>query len=133
VRDSGIGIAPEQPAAYLRGLFASRDIHGQALWRHGPGPGDQQATGAADGRQLQVESELGVGSRFFFSLLVPACGHRSGVKDKYAALSISGMTRDQPLRVLVVDDNESAREVLQAMIEALGWQCDTLNSGREAL
>jgi CheY-like chemotaxis protein len=43
------------------------------------------------------------------------------------------MTRDRPLRVLVVDDNLSAREVMKAMIEALGWYCDTLTSGRDAL
>ena len=43
------------------------------------------------------------------------------------------MTRDQPLRVLVVDDNDAAREVMRSMVQGLGWQCDVLDSGREAL
>jgi len=34
---------------------------------------------------------------------------------------------------LVVDDNEAARKVLSVMIEALGWQCDAVGSGQEAL
>jgi CheY-like chemotaxis protein len=85
------------------------------------------------GGELKVESEFGCGSRFFFRASFDCAKKETVLLEKYAALAVPGVTQNDPLRVLVVDDNDSAREVLKGMIEALGWQCDALGSGAEAL
>lgn len=38
-----------------------------------------------------------------------------------------------PLRILYADDHENNRMVVSAMLAALGWNCDTVNDGAEAV
>lgn len=42
-------------------------------------------------------------------------------------------TGQRGLRVLIVDDNPMAREVLQGIGASLGWHCGTAASGEQAL
>ncbi|HXA47004.1 MAG TPA: response regulator, partial [Burkholderiaceae bacterium] len=85
------------------------------------------------GGKLEVESTLGVGSRFHFTLQFERVESERILQDSYSAASLPGMTRDRTLHALVVDDNSMAREVLQNMVESLGWLCDTANDGGQAL
>ena len=96
-------------AAPVPALLAGRRLDQPPLRRHRPGPGDQPAPGAADGRRDRVDSAPGRGSRFHFSAaLRPAAPS--------AAQPRSAATRAcAALRVLIVDDNACAREVLADM------------------
>ncbi|WP_029086970.1 response regulator [Brevundimonas aveniformis] len=38
-----------------------------------------------------------------------------------------------PLRILYADDHENNRMVVTAMLAAMGWECDTVNDGAEAV
>jgi len=133
VRDTGIGIAPEHRQSIFQGFSQGEASTARRFGGTGLGLAISRRLVALMGGDLQVESELGAGSRFFFQLTFERAERQALLQDKYAALSLPGVTRDHPLRVLVVDDNESARDVLKTMILALGWHCDTLSSGREAL
>ncbi len=133
VRDTGIGIAPEHIEHIFDGFSQAETSTARRFGGTGLGLAISRRLVQLMGGELKVESEPGIGSRFFFSLAFQRSASEAIVKDRYATLSINGMTQDQPLRVLVVDDNDAAREVMQSMIEGLGWQCDVLDSGREAL
>ncbi|QFU24294.1 CHASE3 domain-containing protein [Shewanella eurypsychrophilus] len=74
------------------------------------------------GSKLQVQSELGQGSRFYFSLQM-----KQG--DSLAQTTGS----PQSISVLVVDDCAMVRDVLQTMAQSNGWHCDCVSSGEEAL
>jgi two-component system sensor histidine kinase/response regulator len=124
VQDSGIGLAPEQ----MTRLFQSfTQADGSTTRRYG-GSG----LGLAISRQLvqmmngeiSVESTPGVGSTFRFTAEL-------GVQEDGAE------NRPVPWegrpRVLVVDDNQVAREVLSGYLEDLGAAVDSVGSGEEAL
>ncbi len=133
VRDTGIGISEVNRQQIFEGFAQAENSTARRFGGTGLGLAISTRLVKLMGGALRVDSEPGLGSRFFFLLQFARSANASVLKDKYAALSIPGMTRDRPLRVLVVDDNQSARDVMTAMIEALGWHCDTLTSGREAL
>ena len=79
------------------------------------------------GGQLRVESELGRGSRFFFTVDLDVAAP--------SALSLGHATMQSlhRLRTLVVDDNDSARAMVKDIVHSLDWVCDTAANGEEAL
>jgi signal transduction histidine kinase/DNA-binding response OmpR family regulator/CHASE3 domain sensor protein len=133
VRDSGIGISEHNRLQIFEAFSQAETSTARRFGGTGLGLAISARLVQLMGGALQVQSEPGVGSRFFFALSFARSANGVAMKDRFAALALPGMTRDQPLRVLVVDDNLSAREVMKAMIEALGWHCDMLTSGRDAL
>jgi signal transduction histidine kinase/DNA-binding response OmpR family regulator/HPt (histidine-containing phosphotransfer) domain-containing protein len=133
VRDSGIGIAPEQMEHLFKSFSQAESSTARRFGGTGLGLAISRRLVALMGGDLQVHSEAGQGSRFSFHLRFERSEKSRALQDRYAGFSLPGVTANHPLRVLVVDDNESAREVLKAMIEALGWKCDALSGGAEAL
>jgi CheY-like chemotaxis protein len=121
IRDTGVGIDAGQCAQMFE-PFTQADA--STSRRHG-GTG----LGLAISRQLVhlmggeigVESEVGKGSRFRFSARF---GQHVGAAAARVALRA---------RVLVVDDNATARGLLVDMAGTLGLAADTVASGAEAL
>jgi CheY-like chemotaxis protein len=79
------------------------------------------------GGELKVQSELGTGSRFSFILPFERAQTQRVKPNRLPAAP------DGQFRAPVVDDNESTREALHSMISAMGWHCDTVDGGRQAL
>ena len=123
VRDTGIGIAPEQQArmfdAFSQGDSSTSRKYG------GAGLGLAIARRLVDlaGGRLGVTSAAGAGADFHFTLPFVV------VEDEHPLPSGAG----KPLRVLVADDNDSARAALSAACAAFGWSVDGAAGGKEAL
>ena len=127
VRDTGIGMTPEQQAR----LFESFSQADMSTTRKYGGTGlglaiSKRLTELMDG-EIGVESRPGVGSTFRFTVRVE---RQLGVRTD-PPLS---QARDlKPLRVLVVDDNATAREILVHMLNAFGFGVESAASGIEAI
>lgn len=76
------------------------------------------------GGELHVESEPGVGSRFWFDIT-------------FASASDLPMLAERPtgldLKVLVVDDNPLAAEIMVRLIQMIGWKVEAASGGTEAV
>ncbi len=82
------------------------------------------------GGELRVESEPGRGSRFFFSLPLPAAeAPANSSRPPFAAGGYEGPAR----RVLIVDDHAVNRTLLIELLSPLGFACDSYGSAEEAL
>jgi len=123
VRDTGIGIAPENQARIFSGFTQAEASTTRRFGGSGLGVAISQRLVALMGGELQLQSTPGQGSCFHFTLTLP--------------VAASATDADSPaptaLRALVVDDNPTARELLRQMTEGLGWQADVAASGEEAL
>ncbi len=125
VRDTGIGMTPEQ-AARLFQPFTQADA--STTRKHGgTGLGLTICRRLVElmGGEIGLNSEPGTGSTFHFTVSV-------GVA--------SGAARDrvvpEPLRAvsaLVVDDNAAAREILVHALEGICARVDAVSSGEEAI
>ncbi len=126
VRDTGIGI-PDDHKSRLFHSFSQADM---SVTRRFGGTGlglviSKDLIELMGGR-IWFESEVNRGSIFHFHIRfatqADACVRRNVV---HSAL--------QGQRVLVVDDNASAREILVFMAASLGFEVSATQSGREAL
>ncbi len=127
VRDTGIGMSPEQVA----GLFRSFSQADTSITRRYGGTGLGLAISKQlvelMGGQIAVESAPGVGSTFHFRLHLPIC------PDSTAAHAAPASPAHRARRALIVDDNDTSRDVLGVMLRQGGWQPQEAASGEAAL
>jgi PAS domain S-box-containing protein len=127
IQDSGIGIGPEQLNYIFEGFSQAEASTTRRFGGTGLGLAISQRLVALMGGKLEVESAVNKGSRFYFTLTMrhaePATNHEAQLVPAYSVRH----------RVLIVDDSAPAREILQLMVESLGWQADVADSGMNAL
>ena len=126
VRDSGIGMTPEQQEK----LFQSFSQADSSTTRKYGGTGlgltiSKRLTEMMGGR-IWVESEAGVGSNFQFSVSLER-------QQNEGAVPATSLVELQGLKALVVDDNATARQVLGSILESLGFTVESVRAGTDAL
>ena len=134
VEDTGIGIAPEA----LHRLFSAFEQADNSITRKygGTGLGLVITRRLAElmGGEAGVESTLGVGSTFWFTVLLKRNERRN---DLALAEAIDAETlirhRYQGAHILLVDDEPINLEVARCLLEASGLHVDTAEDGSEAV
>jgi len=126
VHDTGVGMTAEQQAK----LFQSFSQADTSTTRKYGGTGlglsiSKKLTELMNG-EIWVDSEADTGSIFYFT----ACfDKQQGDSSKPRSVS----TDIDAMRVLVVDDNSTSREILSTMLASFGLRVDQVGSGETAL
>ena len=131
VRDTGIGMSPQQ----LKQIFQPFEQVGAVECR-GTGTGlgltiSQQLVELM-GSKLQVSSELGRGSIFWFEATFPVIEKVKAEDRLNASRRIVGY-RGKRRHILVVDDRENNRLVLQNLLEPLGFEITLGMNGQQEI
>ncbi|MBK6907154.1 MAG: response regulator [Rhodocyclaceae bacterium] len=141
VTDSGIGIPADKMRYIFEGFSQAESSTTRRFGGTGLGLAISKRFVALMGGELQVHSAPGKGSRFFFTLSlaraalegetrVPAnSDHPRQGLSQFPVLPGNGRT----MRVLIVDDNATARAVIKNMADSLGWANESRDSGDAAL
>lgn len=128
VSDTGIGIAPEKLETIFDS-FSQADTSTTRIFG-GAGLGLTISKWLIEimGGRIWVESELGVGSRFHFTLVLDR-GMESAieVETTWVPTVLSGV------RVLIVDDNHTNRRILEAQVKRWGMNPTLVPDGDMAL
>jgi two-component system, sensor histidine kinase and response regulator len=124
VRDTGMGIAEKT----LESLFQPFVQADSSTTRHfgGTGLGLSIVRRLVElmGGDISVASELGIGSRFFFTL---------PLKPADAIVAERRTLSDKGGRILIVDDNVTNQRVLSSQLVHAGYAVTTVSSGSAAL
>jgi len=129
VRDSGIGIAPENQMRIFEGFSQAEASTTRRFGGTGLGLAISQRLIQLMGGNLSVASASGEGSVFSFTLDLPVA-HLPQVDlpaDKSVPVDEAG------LQALLVDDNPVALAMGAAMMRSLGWKVTAADSGEQAL
>jgi CheY-like chemotaxis protein len=133
VRDTGPGIAPE----HQQRIFDSFSQVDASITRKygGTGLGLAISKSLAErmGGQLWVESTLGEGAAFHFTILAEAAEQIPVPKPAPAAAVGAIAGNMPPLRVIVADDNPVNRKVALSFLKRLGYSADAAVNGIDLL
>jgi len=125
IRDSGIGLTPEQQAKLFQAFSQADSSTTRKYGGTGLGLTISKKLTELMGGSIWVESTPGKGSDFHFTASFGTQEAVAGQGIKYRELS--------GLRVMVVDDNEIARDVLSSLVLNFGIEVDAFADGVSAL
>ena len=129
IEDTGIGMSPE----HIERIVLPFEQVGNALTRAegtGLGLAITQKLLEMMGSTLEVQSQLGVGSVFWFDLELPeATEVTDAIAPDKTIIGLSGQGR----KILVVDDKPENRWVLVNLLAPLGFEMEEASNGEQGL
>ena len=126
VRDTGVGMTPEQQTKMFKSFSQADTTTTRKYGGTGLGLAISKTLTELMGGEIWLESEAGVGSTFHFTVVL-------GKQQGEVSTRRSSATDLGAMRVLVVDDNASSREILSSMLASFGLRIDQAGTGETAL
>ncbi|WP_299569979.1 PAS domain S-box protein [uncultured Shewanella sp.] len=123
VRDSGIGLTPEQCNKLFKSFSQADSSTTRKYGGTGLGLAICKQLVELMGGEIGVESKRGIGSTFYFTANV------SQADD----LQLKVTQELEGMEILVVDDNQTARDILQTMLTSMGFNVALAKDGTEAI
>ncbi|MEA5467253.1 ATP-binding protein [Spirulina sp. 06S082] len=131
-RDTGVGIAKEDIAKLFEAFEQVGDVQKQGEGT-GLGLAISQRIVSFMGGEIEVKSELGRGSEFFFTLELPLVDdwaqQQGGLQDSDRMIGYEGERRT----IAIVDDRWENRAVVSNLLEPLGLTVVEAENGEEGL
>lgn len=126
VRDRGIGLSDEQIAGLFRPFVQADASTTRSYGGTGLGLAICKNLVELMGGEMSVTSTLGVGSEFAFTISLEQ-------QPDAATTAPQVPDRIESLRVLIVDDNPSACQIFQEMVQAFSFEGVIVSSGHNAI
>ncbi|MCJ8268787.1 MAG: response regulator, partial [Psychrosphaera sp.] len=122
VIDTGIGMTPDQQQKLFQSFAQADDSVSRTHGGTGLGLAISKQLCELMGGKIWLESEVGKGSVFHFTVQVEGVGEAA-----FASPPLCG------LKALVVDDMELSAKVLSKMLRTLGFACQHSDNGQDAI
>ncbi len=126
VTDTGIGMTPEQMTKLFNSFSQADSSTTRKYGGTGLGLSISRRLVEMMGGSIKVESSFGEGSTFRFDALFQLQkGPDVSINERIGEL--------RGMRVLIIDDNQSSRQILMEMMERLAFRVSVCASGKEAI
>ncbi|MCG8461475.1 MAG: ATP-binding protein [Holophagales bacterium] len=132
VEDTGIGISPEARDKLFETFSQADDSTSRRYGGTGLGLAICHRLVELMGGEIGVESEVGVGSRFWFTLSFMPAYQRLPVAPE-PATEAHPRVAPENVRVLLAEDNPVNQIVALGQLEALGYIADAVDNGYQVL
>lgn len=126
VKDTGVGMSEAQQARLFMPFSQGESSTSRRFGGTGLGLAISQQLVRMMGSNIEVDSHEGKGSTFYFNLRLDLVPVKAGDRAAAPVIPTGG-------RLLVVDDNASARQILRSMAGQLGFDVDEAHDGEQAL
>jgi len=125
VSDTGIGISDEQQKNVFEGFNQAETSTTRRFGGSGLGLAISKRLVTLMGGELYLSSKVNKGSCFWFDLTLD-------IAKRDALHAITPPKTNQPLNILIIDNNLVAQDILVRSLSALGWQAIVAHSEQEA-
>jgi len=129
VEDTGIGIAPGKREAIFDAFTQADGSHTRRFGGSGLGLTITRRLVELMGGKLQLDSEPGKGSRFFFQLPMPAVPEPDSAAQGNKPPTAVALPQ---LRILVAEDNAINQRVIDSVLRRQGWTAILAGNGKLA-
>ncbi|MDR2746491.1 MAG: response regulator [Treponema sp.] len=126
VSDSGIGISPAQQEKIFNSFEQADSNTSRRFGGTGLGLAISRRIVIMMGGDIEIESQLGQGSNFMFTVMVKEDSGGGGHM-------VNPGVNWSNVRVLCVDDDHYIRNYFEEISAQIGFTCDTASSGEEAV
>ena len=128
IKDTGVGIAPEKQSQIFE---AFEQVGTNSTKSEGTGLGLPISASivSAMGGQLKVESQIGKGSEFYFSICLSLGKEKAQCREK----KNSDLPRFQNVRILLAEDNDLNAEIVEELLKLEGAETERASDGQEAI
>lgn len=138
VEDTGIGIAPDDQARIFDHFETASPSEVNQMMGSGLGLAIAKLAVEQQGGKLELSSEPGVGSRFYFTIPLCVMKETAPMKEVSTPVQVEDAQPEAPAiavakKVLIVDDNEINLTLMAEMVKRLGHLPDMAKDGAEAL
>ncbi len=132
VKDTGVGIAPEELAQVFES-FVQTESGRQAQTGTGLGLPISQKYVHMMGGDLTVESEVGVGSKFEFDILVEGIETETAKRQRQQQ-RVVGLAEGQPAyKILIAEDRIDSQTLMLSLLSRVGFEVQVAANGKEAI
>jgi PAS domain S-box-containing protein len=126
VRDTGIGLTKEQQTKLFQSFSQADQSTTRKYGGTGLGLAISKKLAELMGGEVGLESEIGKGSSFYFTATIGV--QKDQKRKEYApSVDLRGM------KVLICDDNATAREILTEALETFSFKVTAVSSGEAAI
>jgi len=126
VKDSGIGISRQQISKLFSAFTQADSSTTRKYGGTGLGLVISRRLAEMMGGEIRAESEPGMGSTFFFTAELGLQPDVNEIKPQIPDVL-------KHLRVMVVDDNASSRQIIEEYLQSFNFRTTSVNSGQAAL
>ncbi len=135
VKDTGIGMKPETMSKLFREFSQADSATFGKYGGTGLGLIISKRIIELMGGTINVESEYGKGSNFYFNITVPIATEATVENAKaFVAFTIDqDLARNFPMNILVAEDNDVNQLLMVSILKQSGYYADTASSGNDVL
>ncbi len=127
VSDTGIGIPQEKQESIFSAFTQADSSTSRKYGGTGLGLTISARLASMMGGRIWLESEIGRGSRFYFTVRLEA------LEKPIDSRILAAFESLRDVRILVIDDNQTSRRILQGTLNSWGAQTTCVPGGRQAL
>ncbi|AZQ63409.1 PAS domain S-box protein [Flammeovirga pectinis] len=134
VIDTGCGISENGQAQLFKQFSQVEDSYNRTQGGTGLGLSISQELSNMMNGDIGVESEIGVGSTFWFTIEIKECNHLTPTNNSEEVQELfSNSIRIQKPKILIVDDNSVNVMVAESILKKAGSVTFSANSGNRAI